>query len=46
MKEKLINLTYIFGVLMVVAVVGVVLMHFASTGLAVPIDQLLAAKAG
>jgi len=45
MKEKLLNLTYISAVLVVVAVVSVVLMHFVSTGLAVPIDQLLAAKA-
>jgi hypothetical protein len=45
MKEKLLNLTYISAVLVVVAVVSVVLMHFASTGLAVPIDQLIAAKA-
>jgi len=45
MKEKLLNLTYISAILVVLAVVSVVLMHFVSTGLAVPIDQMLVAKA-
>ena len=45
MKDKLINLTYIAAVVMLLTSVCVALVAFASSGLAVPVDELVAIQA-
>ncbi len=45
MKDKLINLTYIAAVVVLLTGVSVALVAFASSGLAVPVDELVALRA-
>jgi hypothetical protein len=45
MKDKLFNLTYIVAILILLTGVCMALVALASSGLAVPVDELVAVKA-
>lgn len=45
MKDKLLNLTYIAAVVILLTSVTVALVAFASSGLAVPVNELVSAQA-
>ena len=45
MKDKLLNLTYIAAVMIMLTSVCVALVAFASSGLSVPVNELVSAQA-